>query len=66
VAAGRIDGFWELGLNPWDVAAGNLIVLEAGGRITDFLDNAYSVHGKQTLASNGLIHDAMIGVIANK
>jgi myo-inositol-1(or 4)-monophosphatase len=66
VAAGRIDGFWELGLNPWDVAAGSLIVLEAGGRISDFLDNPYSVHGKQTLASNGLIHDAMIEVIADK
>ena len=66
VASGRIDGFWELGLNPWDVAAGSLIVFEAGGRITDFVANPYSVHGRQTLASNGLIHNAMIEVIADK
>jgi myo-inositol-1(or 4)-monophosphatase len=66
VAAGRIDGFWELGLKPWDVAAGSLLVAEAGGTITDFLGNPFSVLGTQTLASNGLIHQAMRDVIAGK
>ena len=66
VAAGRIDGFWELKLFPWDVAAGSLIVAEAGGSMTDFLGHPFSVHGSQTLASNGLIHQAMIDVIADK
>lgn len=66
VAAGRIDGFWELKLFPWDVAAGSLIVTEAGGSMTDFLGHPFSVHGSQTLASNGLIHQAMMDVIASK
>ena len=66
VAAGRIDGFWELGLKPWDVAAGALMVIEAGGNITDLLGQPFSVRGTQTLASNGLIHQAMMEVIAGK
>jgi myo-inositol-1(or 4)-monophosphatase len=66
VAAGRIDGFWELGLNPWDVAAGSVIVTEAGGRITDFVGDPFSAHGIQTLATNGLVHQAMMDVIASK
>ena len=66
VAAGRIDGFWESGLKPWDIAAGSLLVTEAGGTITDFLGNPFSVQGTQTLASNGLIHQAMREVIAGK
>jgi myo-inositol-1(or 4)-monophosphatase len=66
VAAGRIDGFWELGLNPWDVAGGSIIVTEAGGRITDFAGDTFSAHGVQTLATNGLIHQAMMDVIAGK
>ncbi len=66
VACGRFDGFWEYNLNPWDLAAGYLIVEEAGGRITNFEGDKYSVFDKQTLATNGLIHDEMIGLIKNK
>lgn len=66
VACGRFDGFWEYNLNPWDLAAGYLIVEEAGGKITNFEGHPYSVFDKQTLATNGLIHDEMIGLIKNK
>jgi myo-inositol-1(or 4)-monophosphatase len=64
VACGRFDGFWELSLNPWDMAAGALIVSEAGGRITDFQGNQFSSYKPEVIASNGLIHDRMIEVIA--
>ncbi len=63
VACGRFDGFWELKLNSWDVAAGVLIVKEAGGRISDFQDKEYSIYGSETLATNGLIHQQMVGVL---
>ena len=63
VAAGRFDGFWELKLNPWDVAAGKLIVEEAGGRVSDFRGKALDINGKETLASNGKIHEEMIRVL---
>ncbi|NIM91027.1 MAG: inositol monophosphatase [Candidatus Aminicenantes bacterium] len=63
VACGRFDGFWELKLNPWDVAAGVLIVKEAGGRISDFQDKEYSIYGSETLATNGLIHQQMVGIL---
>ncbi len=66
VACGRFDGFWEYNLQAWDVAAGYLIVREAGGIITDFEGKQADVFTKQTLASNGLIHDAMIEVINRK
>src|SRR5690606_33712462 len=59
VACGRFDGFWEYNLNAWDLAAGYLIVQEAGGKITDFKNNPYSVWDKQTLATNGKIHEAL-------
>jgi myo-inositol-1(or 4)-monophosphatase len=62
VASGRVDGFWELKLNPWDVAAGALIVAEAGGSLSDFSGKPFSIRGSETLASNGVIHDEMIGV----
>jgi myo-inositol-1(or 4)-monophosphatase len=64
VACGRFDGFWELNLSPWDTAAGALIVTEAGGRVTDFAGNKFSNYEPQVLASNGLIHDRMIEVLA--
>ena len=64
VAMGRFDGFWEMKLNPWDVAAGSLIVTEAGGRVTDFSGNHFSIHGQEILASNGLIHDEMLRVLS--
>jgi myo-inositol-1(or 4)-monophosphatase len=63
VAAGRFDGFWELRLNPWDVAAGTLMVYEAGGRVTDFKGNPYSIYGREILATNGLIHEKMRQVL---
>jgi len=63
VAAGRFDGFWELKLKPWDVAAGCLIVREAGGRVTDLSGNTFSIHGDEILASNGKIHDDMARVL---
>ena len=66
VACGRFDGFWEYNLQAWDVAAGYLIVQEAGGKITDFDGAPANVFTKQTLATNGLIHDAMLKVIKKK
>lgn len=66
VACGRFDGFWEYNLSSWDVAAGYLIVQEAGGTITNFEGDPYSVFDKETLATNGLIHDEMIALIRKK
>jgi myo-inositol-1(or 4)-monophosphatase len=60
VASGRHDGFWEFNLNPWDTAAGVLIVEEAGGRVTKFDGSPFELNSRETLASNGMIHDAMI------
>jgi myo-inositol-1(or 4)-monophosphatase len=56
VAAGRLDGFWEFNLNPWDTAAGILLVEEAGGRVTDFSGNHFRLDSREILASNGMIH----------
>ncbi len=64
VAAGRLDGFWESDLKPWDIAGGSLIVQEAGGRVTNMEGAPFSSRGNQVLATNGLIHDAMCHVIA--
>ncbi len=63
VACGRFDGFWELGLSPWDVAAGILVIQEAGGRCTDFGGAPLPLQGKQIVASNAHIHEAMLQVI---
>lgn len=63
-ACGRFDGFWELGLNPWDTAAGVLIVEEAGGRVTGFSGNEYSIYVKEILTSNGNIHGEMIRILS--
>ncbi len=60
VAAGRFEGFWEFNLNPWDTAAGVLIIEEAGGRVTRFDGSAFELNSRETLASNGLIHDALL------
>lgn len=63
VACGRFDGFWEYNLQSWDVAAGYLIVEEAGGKITDFAGNPASVWGRETLATNSHIHETLRSVI---
>jgi myo-inositol-1(or 4)-monophosphatase len=63
VAAGRIDGFWEQTLKPWDVAAGALIVEEAGGRITGMDGSRFDPAAAHLVASNGQIHEAMLDVI---
>lgn len=63
VAAGRLDGFWELKLKPWDVAAGVLLVREAGGTVTTFDGSAYNVFNHRIVASNGLIHEEMTAML---
>jgi myo-inositol-1(or 4)-monophosphatase len=63
LAAGRFDGFWESSLSPWDMAAGVLIVREAGGRVTDFDGGEFSLGAKRMLATNGRIHDEMREVL---
>jgi myo-inositol-1(or 4)-monophosphatase len=59
VACGRFDGFWEFNLNPWDTAAGVLIVEEAGGKVTRFDGSPFELNSRETVASNGLLHDAL-------
>jgi myo-inositol-1(or 4)-monophosphatase len=61
VACGRFDGFWEFNLNPWDTAAGVLIVEEAGGRASRFDGSPFEIDSRETLASNGLVHEALLG-----
>jgi myo-inositol-1(or 4)-monophosphatase len=63
VACGRLDGFWEIRLKPWDVAAGSLLVQEAGGRVSDFAGGGDYLSGDAIVASNGHIHEQMLRVI---
>jgi myo-inositol-1(or 4)-monophosphatase len=63
VAAGRFDGFWEVKLNPWDMAGGSVIVREAGGHLTNFSGDDLSIYGQELVASNGHIHQAMLDVL---
>lgn len=63
VAAGRMDGFWERDLNAWDIAGGALLVEEAGGTITNFKGEPFASRGRDVVASNGVIHQAMLDVI---
>lgn len=60
IACGRYDGFWELGLFPWDVAAGALMITEAGGQLSHFDGSPVNIYSKQIVASNGRIHQEMI------
>ena len=60
VASGRYDGFWEFNLNPWDTAAGVLIAEEAGGKVTRFDGAPFEINSRETLASNGLLHEALM------
>lgn len=62
IAAGRVDGFWEERLKPWDIMAGALMVEEAGGRVTRFDGSALRLRADETLASNGPLHEAMLSV----
>lgn len=64
VACGRYESFWELGLNPWDTAAGSLILEEAGGKVSDLKGGKFSNYKRQLIASNGLIHKEMIDLLA--
>jgi len=66
VAAGRFDGFYEMNLQPWDSAAGFLIVEEAGGRVTDFKGKPFSPHQTFVVATNGVIHEELLDWIEGK
>jgi myo-inositol-1(or 4)-monophosphatase len=63
VAAGRLDGFWEMELNPWDISAGALIIEEAGGRVTDAGGRPFRSRGGSVIAANQQIHDVMLQTI---
>src|ERR1041384_5620443 len=63
VAAGRFDGFWEVALNPWDMAAGVVILREAGGTVSGFKGAPHSIYGQELVASNGPIHRAMLDLL---
>jgi myo-inositol-1(or 4)-monophosphatase len=65
VACGRMDAFWEFNLNPWDTAAGILLIEEAGGRVTDFAGRRFQLKSEEILASNGLIHEELIGLFGD-
>ncbi|HKQ56660.1 MAG TPA: inositol monophosphatase family protein [Candidatus Eisenbacteria bacterium] len=66
LAAGRFDGFWEGHLSPWDMAAGVLIVREAGGRVTDYAGGTFRLERPEILASNGRIHEEMMAILAGE
>jgi len=65
VAAGRMDGFWESDLKPWDMAAGSLLVSEAGGRVTDMEGGLFTSRAQHVVASNGSLHEQMVAVITD-
>lgn len=65
VACGWLDGFWEIKLKPWDTAAGQLLLEEAGGKISDFRGGTYSPFIPEILATNSLIHEELLSVIKN-
>ncbi len=66
VASGRLDGFWEQGLKPWDTAAGVVILKEAGGKLSSFKGDYYTPYMDSILAANPFIHDAMIEIFSQK
>ena len=63
LAAGRLDGYWELRVGAWDVAAGSLFVEEAGGRVTNLQGGPLDLDAPSIVATNGRIHEAMLGVL---
>ena len=66
LAMGRFDGFWELQLHCWDMAAGSLLIREAGGILTDYKGNPFSLYNHEVAASNGLIHSEMLNILELK
>ena len=66
LASGRFDGFWEMNLNPWDTAAGTVILEEAGGKLTDYDGSPYTIYSKKMVASNGLLHQKMLDVLQHR
>jgi len=64
VACGRFDGFWEVALHPWDMAAGSLLVTEAGGKMTGFSGEEFSIYKQQMISSNGSIHREMLEILS--
>lgn len=64
LACGRFDGFFEIGLSPWDAAAGSLLIQEAGGKITDFKGGSDFLYRPQVLATNGLLHDRLMDAVS--
>ena len=64
-ALGSLDGYWEMKLKPWDIAAGMLLVTEAGGIISNFDSDPITIFSNEILASNGLIHDEMVEILQN-
>jgi myo-inositol-1(or 4)-monophosphatase len=64
VASGRLDAFWEFGLNPWDMAAGTLLVTEAGGRCTDMKGGPHNMASPHLLTDNGAIHQETLDLFA--
>jgi len=64
VACGRLDAFWEFGLNPWDIAAGVLLIREAGGTCSDMRGGALNLRGPHILTDNTLLHEPMVGLFA--
>ncbi|NIP38313.1 MAG: inositol monophosphatase [Candidatus Dadabacteria bacterium] len=66
VACGRFDGFWEMGLNPWDTAAGALILREAGGVVTNFSGTEFTLDSVELLGSNKVLHEDMIKVLSSE
>jgi myo-inositol-1(or 4)-monophosphatase len=65
VACGRLDAFWEFNLNPWDTAAGVLLVEEAGGRVTNMSGGPWQIDSRETLATNGLVHEGFVQIIGD-
>jgi myo-inositol-1(or 4)-monophosphatase len=65
LACGRFDGFFEYGLNPWDVAAGTLLIREAGGKVSDFSGNEKDVNGNEIVAANNLVYSEFLEIVSN-
>ncbi len=65
IASGKVDGYWEFDLQPWDAVAGALIVQEAGGQVTKMDGSNYSINNPQILATNGKIHNEMLKITSS-